>query len=141
MADVTKLNRGMPRANRYQIFTSADAADGGGAVVQGDVLRVTDSLQRAARKIVIETQIGCDLGITLNSISVVTPRTDSIEGHRKMSGTGYEKMLEAHVNAGEIRSSNPEVTIGGGAIQEFTGPIDDIEITTWTVGAWTIRVQ
>ncbi len=141
MANVTKLNRGMPRANRYQIFTSADAADGGGAVVQGDVLRVTTSLQRAAKKVLIETAIGCDLGITINSISVVTPRSDSVAGHRKMSGTGYEKMIEAHANAGETRSSNPEITIGGGATQEIIGPIDDIEITTWTVGAWTMRVD
>jgi len=141
MANVTKLNRGMPRANRYQIFTSADVADTGGAVVQGDVLRVTTSLQRAAKSILVETQMGCDLGITLNSISVVIPRSDSVAGHRKMSGTGYEKMLPSLADAGEVRSGNPEITIGGGATVEFSGPIDDIEITTWTMGAWTIRVD
>lgn len=141
MADVTKLNRIGPKGNRYQYFYHTDMVDGGiHPVVQGDVLRITDSLGRAGGTIYIETEMGCDLEITLNSRIMVYPKSDSIATHRVMLG-GYEKALPALANGVEARTANPAVPIGSGATVELPGPVDDIEITTWTMGGWTIKAE
>jgi len=77
MADVTKLvNRGVPAAQRTQVFTQADAGE-------GDVILVRDSLGRPAKKVLIETT--ANLSLRFNVYHMVYPQRDG----RDLMDTGH----------------------------------------------------
>lgn len=140
MADITKLNRtNRDSGVRYVIVKSTDTNDSGGAIAQGDIIRVETSLGAKGKKVTVATSPTCDLGIILNSKVMVYPKGDSLSDIGYMGG--MEKMINVLANGHEADSENPEISIPGGSTMEFDGPISDIKIATWTTGSWEIRID
>jgi len=138
MANLTKvIESGL--VERYQVFNSTDLNDVGGALAQGDVVRVENSLKRPAKRIVIETNGLCDLGVTINSRQMVYPRADSLATLRPMGAAGIEGSIKILAQGAETTTNNAELSIGPAAVWSFEGIVSDIEITTWTAGTWEIR--
>lgn len=139
MGDVRKLaDSGIHASQRYQIFDSSDTTTAGLPVAQGDVLRLRDSLMRTSGRIVIETSAGCDLGIKINSRTMVYPRADSLGNAIPYMG-GIEGAIPVLSQGVERTTENPEITVGAMAYWDFQGSVDDVEITTWTAGTWELR--
>lgn len=128
MADVIKkIDRGIPRQERYMVLTNSE-------VNAGDIIRVQQSLGRPANKVTIEATAA--MTVRFNVYQMVFPERSPSDGFR-FSETGLLNLAKgAEHYAGD---GLDVVSIGAGETFELDGDISvkDLEVTT-TDGAFEI---
>ena len=137
VATITKkADRGIESGKRYQYWKSSENADDATPIAQGDVFMIENSLGKPAGYFYIETAIGTDLVIRINSRIVTYPLRDA-----RLNWPVPEKDLENPVE--RFDTSMAAIDIGADEVWQLEGvlPISDITIVTWSAGSFEIFVS
>lgn len=146
MADITKkVDTHIDGNKKYQYWSSSENADDGTAIAQGDVFKIRDSLGKPAHYLYIETGVGCDLEIRLNSQVTFIPghrrAAKNAEGGRDRGSwpPGLPAIDEAITYTDDTMEAIP---IGANEVWELEGvlAIDDIQIASWSTGSFALVV-
>ena len=120
---IKKVDRGVPRAQRTQNFTQADGA------VNGDILKVEESLGKMAKHIVIEVPSGGgSMTVRFNVIRTIYPDRTK-EEYDCLYPEMYKNLALGH----EVEDTTGAlVTIGAGETFELDNdlPVKDIKIVS-----------
>lgn len=124
MANITKkILRGASNTSdrTYQRWdTATDTNDSGGAISEGDVFRITDSLYRAADSCVITTSATGSASFRFNSVITIYPRRNDnemgwVSSSYELVASGREfsdtSMAPVIVEAGSTFALNKEMNI------------------------------
>ena len=126
MANITKLTTAHIGASQYW-DTSIDLNDSSGAISVGDIFRITNSLQRAGRNLVITTGAG-SISIRINGQIVNYPARQYYE----FFNADYMQNISLGVEHKD--TSQTPIVIPASETYEWKGeiPIQTIEIVTMT---------
>lgn len=124
MADIVKkVDRGVASAQRTQNFTEADAA------VDGDILKIEESLGRVATHIVIENTAGSGaMTVRFNVIRTIYPNRTK-EDYDCLYPEMYKNLALGQIIED---TTGALVTIGAGETFELDNdlPVKDIKVVT-----------
>ncbi len=125
---IKKVNESLPPGQRYIVLDESDVAS-------GDVVRILTSLGRTADTLTIETSVGSDMSIKINSRQYIQKRREFPEEHPAF-WTFYKDISQTT----ELETGVDTITVGGASASTFALNdlvLRDIEVT-YTTGTFTI---
>lgn len=136
MATVTKkVDRSVESVKRYQYWASSENADDGTPIAANDVFMIEDSLGRPAKYLYIETAIGTDLQIRINSRKLSYTLNDA-RTDWPIPGYDWDSEVE------QFDTTLAAIPIGADEVLELQKviPISDITIVAFSAGSFEIFV-
>ncbi len=133
MSNITrKVTRQIPAP--MQFWNSAsDTNDSGGAIVAGDIFKISDSLNGPARTVDITTTSAGSMSFRTNNIITLYPSRPSGEFL-------YNNNIFVASGVTYTDTSENPVVIQASSSVSLVGPINDIQIVT-NSGAFTLRAK
>ena len=137
MATITKrVDRGIESGKRYQYWLSSENADDATVIAAGDIFMIEDSLGKPAKYLYIETTVGCNLTIRLNS-QITRYRTKDEYLNWPVQ---YPELASPQITTD---SSMAALVMGADEVWEIKGSlaISDIQIVSWSAGSFEVMVS